>query len=211
MKTIKFIPKKKYILAFMILGLFYFSSYAQDISDRLHFNVDWQMNAPLNTNFADKISGWGMNLEGGYFLTPHWSLEAFLDFHTNHKYVPRQTITEGTASLTTDRQESAFQLPFGLTASYRFISNGCLKPYVGTKIGTMYAQNTTYLNTISLTDKPWGFYVSPEIGVNIYPFSQSRFGFHLAAYYSYATNKSELLTGCQDGNNNIGFRLGVCF
>ena len=54
MKTIKFIPKKKYILAFMILGLFYFSSYAQDISDRLHFNVDWQMNAPLNTNFADK-------------------------------------------------------------------------------------------------------------------------------------------------------------
>ena len=186
MKTIKFIPKKKYILAFMISGLFYFSSYAQDISDRLHFNVDWQMNAPLNTNFADKISGWGMN-------------------------VPRQTITEGTASLTTDRQESAFQLPFGLAASYRFISNGCLKPYVGTKIGTMYAQNTTYLNTISLTDKPWGFYVSPEIGVNIYPFSQSRFGFHLAAYYSYATNKSELLTGCQDGNNNIGFRLGVCF
>ncbi len=32
------------------------------------------MNAPLNTNFADKISGWGMNLEGGYFLIPHWSL-----------------------------------------------------------------------------------------------------------------------------------------
>ena len=149
MKTIKFIPKKKYILAFMISGLFYFSSYAQDISDRLHFNVYWQMNAPLNTNFADKISGWGMNLEVGYFLTPHWSLGAFLDFHTNHKYVPRQTITEGTASLTTDRQESAFQLPFGLAASYRFISNGCLKPYVGTKIGTMYAQNTTYLNTIS--------------------------------------------------------------
>ena len=55
------------------IGPFYFSSYAQDISDRLHFNVDWQMNAPLNTNFADKISGWGMNLEGGYFLTPHWS------------------------------------------------------------------------------------------------------------------------------------------
>ena len=53
MKTIKFIPKKKYILAFMISGLFYFSSYAQDISDRLHFNVDWQMNAPLNTNFAE--------------------------------------------------------------------------------------------------------------------------------------------------------------
>ena len=71
-----------------------------------------------------------MNLEGGYFLTPQLESRGhFLDFHTNHKYVPRQTITEGTASLTTDRQESAFQLPFGLAASYRFISNGCLKPY----------------------------------------------------------------------------------
>ena len=73
MKAIKFIPKRKYILAFMISGLFGFSGYAQNISDRLHFNVDWQMNAPLNTDFANKISGWGMNLEGGYFLTPHWS------------------------------------------------------------------------------------------------------------------------------------------
>ena len=73
MKTIKFIPKKKYILAFMISGLFYFSSYAQDVSDRLHFNVDWQMNAPLNTNFADKISGWGY--EPGRRLFPYSTLE----------------------------------------------------------------------------------------------------------------------------------------
>lgn len=211
MKTIKFIPKKKYILASMILGLFCFNGYAQNIGNRLRFNADWQINAPLNTSFADKISGWGMNLEGGYFLTPHWSLGAFLNFHTNHKYVPRQTITEGTASLTTDRQESAFQLPFGLATSYRFVNNGWLKPYIGAKIGAMYAENMTHLNTISLTDKPWGFYVSPEVGLNIYPFSQSRFGFHIAAYYSYATNKSELLTGSLNEENNLGFRVGICF
>lgn len=211
MKTIKFIPKKKYILASMILSLFCFNGYAQNIGNRLHFNADWQINIPLNTSFADKISGWGMNLEGGYFLTPHWNMGAFLNFHTNHKYVPRQTITENTASLTTDRQESAFQLPFGLTTSYRFGGSEWFKPYIGAKIGAMYAENTTYLNTISLTDKPWGFYISPEVGFNIYPFSQSRFGFHIAAYYSYATNKSELLTGSLNEENNIGFRVGICF
>ena len=69
MKTIKFIPKKKYILAFMISGLFYFSSYAQDISDRLHFNVDWQMNAPLNTN------QW-LGYESGRRLFPYSTLES---------------------------------------------------------------------------------------------------------------------------------------
>ena len=29
----------------------------------VHFNVDWQMNVPLNSNFADKFSGWGMNFD----------------------------------------------------------------------------------------------------------------------------------------------------
>ena len=55
-------------------------------------NVDWQMNMPLNSNFADKFSGWGMNFEGKYDLTPYWSIGAFLNFHTNHRYVDRQTI-----------------------------------------------------------------------------------------------------------------------
>ena len=45
------------------------------------------MNVPLNSNFADKFSGWGMNFEGKYDLTPYWSIGAFLNFHTNHRYV----------------------------------------------------------------------------------------------------------------------------
>lgn len=211
MKTIKFIPKKRYVLFLMISALFCLKGYSQDLPERLHFNVDWQMNAPLSTDFANKISGWGMNFEGNYALTPHWDLGAFMNFQTNHKYVGRQTITDGTVSLTTDRQESAFQLPFGLTSAYRFTGYGCLRPYVGAKVGAMYAKNTTYLNTISLTDKPWGFYVSPEVGVNIYPVPDRRFGFHVAVYYSYATNKSEVLTGTLDGANNVGLRVGVTF
>ena len=43
------------------------------------------MNVPLNSNFADKFSGWGMNFEGKYDLTPYWSIGAFLNFHTNHR------------------------------------------------------------------------------------------------------------------------------
>ena len=50
------------------------------------------MNVPLNSNFADKFSGWGMNFEGKYDLTPYWSIGAFLNFHTNHRYVDRRTI-----------------------------------------------------------------------------------------------------------------------
>ena len=35
-----------------------------------YINVDWQVGVPLGSSLADKASGWGMNFEGGYFITP---------------------------------------------------------------------------------------------------------------------------------------------
>ena len=70
-------PKR--ILIGVLLVLFCFTSKAQTW-ENVHFNVDWQMNVPLNSNFADKFSGWGMNFEGKYDLTPYWAIGAFLIF-----------------------------------------------------------------------------------------------------------------------------------
>ena len=43
------VPKR--ILIGMLLFLFCFTSKAQTW-ENVHFNVDWQMNVPLNSNFA---------------------------------------------------------------------------------------------------------------------------------------------------------------
>lgn len=211
MKTMKYISGK-YVILFMVLSLFCVKSRAQSVADNLHFNIDWQMNAPVSTDFGDKISGWGMNFEGGYYVAPHWSVGAFVNYHTNHKYVGRQTLpVSSTASLTTDQQQSVFRLPFGLSAAYKIGNGSYVRPYFGIKAGAMYAKSSSYLNTVQVYDKSWGFYASPELGMNIYPVPDKRFGFHVALYYSYATNQSELLTYSQDGMNNLGFRLGICF
>lgn len=179
---------------------------------KIHFAVDWQMNAPLSTGFADKISGWGMNLEGAYDVTSNFSAGAFVSFHTNHRYVDRQTIhLSPTESLTTDQQRSAFQLPFGVTGAYTFCTGSYVRPYVGVKLGTMFTRNTTYFGTGGVYDESWGFYASPEIGLKIYPNRQKNWGFHVAGYYSYATNRTETLTGDIDGQGNAGFRLGILF
>lgn len=179
---------------------------------KVHFTIDWQMNAPLSTDFADKISGWGMNFEGAYNLTPRLSAGAFLSYHTNHNYIERQTISlSPTESLTTDQQRSAFQLPFGALIDYDLCTTSSIRPYIGAKLGAMFARNTTYFGTSGLYDKSWGFYASPEVGLKIYPTKQKNWGFHIAGYYSYATNRSETLTGNIDGQNNVGFRLGITF
>ena len=57
----------------------------------------------------------------------------------------------------------------------------------------------------------WGFYLSPEIGVSIFPRPDYRLGFHVALYYSYSTNSGDVLTYSMNNINNFGIRVGISF
>jgi hypothetical protein len=83
------------------------------------------------------------------------------------------------------------------------------QPYVEAKIGTEYSSQNTYMSTFVSRDDNWGFYISPEVGMTVYPFQNEDFGFQLAAYYSYSTNKSTAYN--LKGINNLGFKLGIAF
>ena len=118
------------LLAVMCLGVTVKGFSHFDIS-KTTLKVDWQMNAPFSTDFADKLSGWGLNFELGYQFTPRWEAGVFASFHTNHKYVGRQTLSlSPTESLTTDQQRSAFQVPFGVMGAYNLSTNRYVKPYI---------------------------------------------------------------------------------
>lgn len=188
-----------------------------DVLDNMHFTADWQVNAPVGTDFANKISGWGMNFEANYNITPYWAVGGFINFHTNHRYISTTTMQlpgSQTEYITTDQQQAAYQLPFGVNVRYNFVPEGIghVRPYIGVKTGAMYAKNTTYLNSEGWYDDPWGFYVAPEIGLTVYPKADSRFGFHVAGYFSYATNQSKLyLADDLNGQKSVGFRVGITF
>lgn len=185
---------------------------ARKYADDMHVVIDWQMNAPLNSGFTSGISGWGMNFEGLFDVTPNFTVGTFVNFHTNHEYFGRQAIPlSPTETLTTDRQNSAFQLPFGLSGAVNFVDHGRFIPYFGVKTGAMFARNTSYYNVYYAQDKSWGYYVSPEIGIRIYPAKTRHFGFHVAGFYNVATNKSQVLSTDIDNQSNIGFRVGVFF
>ena len=93
MKTRKNIYFKVVALAAIAIA-FAMPAKAQ-LSDNGYANIDWQFNAPLSNHFADKASGWGMNFEGGYFVTPNIGLGLFLNYHSNHEYVGRETFQMG--------------------------------------------------------------------------------------------------------------------
>ena len=122
MKTRKNIYFKVVALAAIAIA-FAMPAKAQ-LSDNGYANIDWQFNVPLSNNFADKASGWGMNFEGGYFVTPNLGLGLFLNYHSNHEYIPRETFKLGAGDVTTDQQHTMFQLPFGAAARYQWNRGG---------------------------------------------------------------------------------------
>ena len=209
MKTIKYLSLR--VLAAVALTLVFALPAKAQLTDNGYANIDWQYNFPLSNNFADKSSGWGMNFEGGYFLSDNFALGGFLAYHSNNEYVGRQTLPVGEGgSLNTDQQHTVFQLPFGLASRYVWNRGGSFQPYFGVKVGAQYAQLKSTFNAFAAKDNTWGFYASPELGFNVYPWAYGP-GLHFAAYYSYGSNKGDVLTYSVDGLSNFGLRVGIAF
>ena len=179
------------------------------MSKEFYINGGWQFNGTLANDFAESAQGYGAYLEGGYFVTPMFAVGGFASFNTNNQYVPTKTYTfSDQSALTTDLTRSIYQVPFGATMRYRFMRS-MFQPYVEAKVGAQYSTQNIYMSTFVNQHENWGFYVSPEIGLTFFPFERTDFGFQVAAYYSYATNRSKAMD--ITGLNNLGFKLGIAF
>lgn len=214
MKNIRSMKIKKYIglATLCIASLCIGQSASAQFLPNSYFNVDWQMNVPLGKSFADKASGCGMNFEGGYYVSPAIALGAFISYQTNLENIPRQTLTLSNGSaLTTKQKHAVFQLPFGVTGRYSWLRHSVFQPYAGLKLGAQYAELSSYYYIVKHYTDTWGFFLSPEVGVSIFPRPDYRLGFHVALYYSYATNNGRVLSYSIDNLNNFGIRVGVSF
>jgi hypothetical protein len=174
-----------------------------------YYNVDWQFNIPINS-FVNKTSGWGMNFDAGWYLTPDIAIGAFMSYHTNSEYVDRSVVNlTPQSAVYTDQQRSLYQLPFGVTALYRIIESDW-QPYVALKLGAEYAHMSSYYYIYKSSEDTWGFYMSPEIGVRWYPWANGM-GLHAAAYYSFSTNSGKVMGQSMETPGNFGFRVGLAF
>lgn len=198
-----------YILAVSVAALLTAVQADAQMGKRYYINGGWQFNGTLSNNVAESAQGYGAYMEGGYYLTPMLAVGGFASFNSNDQYYGTQTYTfDDHSALTTDVTKSVYQVPFGAALRCRFLRTQ-LQPYLAAKIGAEYSEQNTYMSTFVSRSANWGFYVSPEIGFMWFPFSQTDFGFQLAAYYSYATNQNKSYG--MYGLNNLGFKLGIAF
>ena len=192
----------------MALVLFAGEANAQ-MGKRNYINGGWQFNGTVANEFVQSAQGYGAYMEGGYYISPMVALGGFASFNTNNEYHPKQTYTFADKSaLTTDLNKSIYQVPFGASVRMRFMRSE-FQPYVQAKIGTEYSTQSTYMSTFINRHDNWGLYVSPEVGMTIFPFQKTDLGFQVAAFYSYSTNRNK--TYSLKGLNNVGFKLGIAF
>ena len=201
--------KMIYILAAAVTFMLAATQADAQMGKRTYVNGGWQFNGTIKNEVAESAQGYGAYIESGFYVTPMFAIGGFASFSSNDQYYPSQTYTFADKSaLTTDMFKSIYQVPFGSTMRLRF-ARSMFQPYVEAKIGTEYSSQSTYMSTFVSRDDNWGFYVSPEVGMTVYPFERDDFGFQLALYYSYSTNKSTEYN--MKGINNLGFKLGIAF
>ena len=146
------------------------------------------------------------------FITPAIAVGPFISYQTNLETIPRQTLDLGNGSaLTVNQKHSVFQLPFGVTSRYTWLTDSVFQPYAGLKLGANYAELSSYYYVVKQYNDTWGFFLSPEIGVSIFPSPAQRFGFHVALFYSYASNNDDLLIYTMNNINRFGVRVGISF
>ena len=80
------------------------------VVNNMYFNIDWDINTPFGNDFADKTSGWGAHGEAGYYVVPNFAVGAFISYHTNNKYIDRQTLMlKSNASAMKQKKRSLLQ------------------------------------------------------------------------------------------------------
>lgn len=175
--------------------------------------VSWNINFPTNKDYVTKTSFAGGRVEYRYF--PKYKNISFglsLDWSTYEEYLPRQTFQkpDGSAAVTSDFVTQVYQVPIDATAHYYFETKSKkVKPYVGIALGAQYLDQSLYYNVYVSEVNNWGFHARPEIGALIYPDGRHNWGLLVGAYYSYGSNKTELI----DANSftNFGVNIGFLF
>ncbi len=139
------------------------------------------MGVPLGSSLADKASGWGMNFEGGYFITPAIAVGPFISYQTNLETIPRQTLDLGNGSAPHGQPE-ALRIPAAvrrhqpLHLAYGQRIPALCRPEAGSQLRRTFV----LLLRRQAVQRHVGILPLARIGVSIFPRPDYRFGFHVA-------------------------------
>ncbi len=173
--------------------------------------LSWDSNSPLsNKDFISQSSSLGTKLGFRKRLNDEDKLWVGADFGwaVYNQYVPTNTYTTGTQSVTTDLYNYSYNYSLSVNLDYFFLPmEKIITPYAGLGIGAAYDKFAQYYNIYSSSGSSWGFLLRPEAGVLIGFKENSPWRIKTAFHYDYSSN-----TSTDFGYKNfssMGFQIGL--
>ena len=167
--------KQIYLAQYWIVILFILYSFSTQIkaqdNSNFYYQIGWQFDFPINLNFSNCMNDIGMYLDAGHYLTPYLSLGAFANINTMYNHLSFCPISESFSTIK-NQKFSYIQVPFGISFHYDFLCNKLFRPFISFKTGANYTE-IKYPHPLRIySEHSWGAYISPEIGIRLFPFKK---------------------------------------
>jgi hypothetical protein len=159
-----------------------------------------------SSEYIDKLSWRGFNMEAGAFVTRNISVGAAFSWYGSYKSYPYQTYEniQGTAITITGHQWR-YENVYPLVAVFKYyipLKNKKLRPFIGAGLGPYFINRSLDFGIYSRgkNDTQFGFY--PELGLSYW--MKGGYAFSLDAKYNYSIKTNDL-----PSHSNIAINLGL--
>jgi hypothetical protein len=127
--------------------------------------------------------GWDFEMKS--MVTHNLAIGGHIGYQGFYKKFPRDTYEFPQGAITTTVFKYYYTLPMQAVATWFFMPDGMVQPYLGMNVGVNYNERRGEIGIYSLEDNSWNFSFAPEAGV-IVPFGKySQWGVNLRGKYNY--------------------------
>ncbi len=182
----------KKIIIISLIALFSSGSlsYSQDGNlylQKSQMTFSYQMGFPTGDlkDFIPENDFLGWDYELKTMVTHNLAIGGHIGYQGFYKKFPRDTYEFPQGAITTTIFKYYYTIPMQMVATWFFIPEGMVQPYLGMNVGVNYNERRGEIGIYRLEDNSWNFSFAPEAGV-IIPFGKySQWGANLRAKYNY--------------------------
>jgi hypothetical protein len=183
----------KKIIILAIIAIFATGSYSYSQVDNPYLKntlltFSYQMGFPSGDlkTFLPQNDYLGWDFEMKTMVTHNLAVGAHIGYQGFYKKYPRATYEFPQGAITTTIFKYYYTVPMQATATWFFIPEKMVQPYLGVNVGVNYNERRGEIGIYVLEDNSWNFSFAPEAGV-IVPFGKfSEWGLNLRAKYNYS-------------------------
>ncbi|GJM63869.1 hypothetical protein [Persicobacter diffluens] len=178
---------------------------------RSFWTMDYVITVPTGDQeaFIARTSFRGISVTGAGFINDNIAIGGSFGWYGQYAEFNRSTyeLLIAPGAITGRKYDYLYALPLMAHASYFFLPEATVEPFVSLGLGVQYSELETQIGSLAVRDEAWDFTFSPEAGIYVPLGLSATWGFTAKVKYNFITYETSRISNLQ----NWGFHLGVGF